>query len=302
MADTSSGRLAFIKEVTVGVIPATPTFLTFDFVSETLSLKKNNIRSNTVASNRMVKGTRATSAATDGSINFELSKGAETDQLIESLCGNAWVTNVVKVGGSTIDTLAFERKLSAAMYRRYVGSRVASLDLTIVPEQYVQGVFTLAGSSMTTGTAIIAGATYTAAAVTEKLTSLDVATVTVTGITGTFDFAQLQIKIDNGLVPSKKVGPTATRSIRNGQCVVTGTLQVYVDSNAFQDAHIAETPFAIAIQMLNGATGYTLTIPNARITNYSDANNGNGNEFIASIEFEGIYDGTALTSASFTRV
>ncbi len=303
MADTSNGRLAYVKELTPGSTPTTPAFKTFDFTNESLALSKNNIRSNTVASSRVVKSSRATSAQTGGSINFEMTKAAELEQLLESLAGNAWASNVLKMGGTVVDTYTIERALAVgSMYRRFVGSRIGSLDLTIQPEQFISGAFGIVGSAEASATAAIAGSTYAAAATAAKLTSLDTLAVTATGIAGTFDYAQLSLKIDNNLSPSKRLGGTPTRKVRAGQCVVTGELQLFVEDNAWNDAYLAETPFALTVQLRNASLGYDFTMPVCAITSYSDPNTGNGGEFIATVGFEATFDASSSTSLSITRV
>lgn len=302
MAETSSGQLAFIEEVTGGITPATPAFSLIDFTQENLRLNKSNIRSNSVTPQRVVAASRATSQEVGNGFTNELVYGPEVDALFAALMGNAWASNVVKAGGSVIDYFTFERKISAAMYRRFLGCRIGTLDLNITPEQYITAQWGLVGASMDADTAIITGATYAAASTEAKLTALDVASLTLSnGMTGTFDYEAFTLKIDNNLTPSKRIGPDSVRGVRAGQCVVTGQMRVYIDNNDFANAFNNETNFDFAVAVSNGGKGYTFTGEKVAITGLEEGNPGNSQEFIATVDFECILDTAAATSFSITR-
>lgn len=301
---TSNGRLAFVTEVTPGVTPATPAFQLFDFTSETLAMTGNTIRSNTVSPSRVVKKARRTSSEVGGTINFELMKGSEIDTMLAAVLGNTFSGSplTAKAGGATMPSFTWERQLSASMYRRFTGWRASSLALNITPEQYVTAALSGVGHSQVTGTTAITDSTYANAATAEKLTALDVATIALSnGITGSFDFESIALTIDNQLSLAKRVGASPVRGVLQGQALITGELRLYVDNNDFADAFIAGTTFDMSIPLLFSAEGYTLNLQNTVITDYSDANPGNGQSWIATVPFECTLDDTYTSSFGISK-
>ncbi len=303
MAETSSGRLAFIKEVTPGVTPATPAFNQIDFTQENLKLNKSNVRSNSVTPQRVVAASRGTSKDVGQGFTHELVYGPEVDLLFQALMGNAYSSNIAKAGGSVVDYFSFERKISASMFRRFVKCRMGTLDLNITPEQYITAQWGVVGASLVTGTSQITGATYAAPSSEIKLTALDVASITLgNGLTGSFDFEGLTLKVDNNLTPSKRIGPDSVRGVRAGQCVVTGQMRVYIDDNAFADAFNTDTTFSFEVEVGDGGNGYIFRGEKTAITGYDDGNPGNAQEFVATVDFECVLDDTAGTSFSIEKV
>lgn len=302
MGDTSLGQMAFVQESTVGVTPASPVFNVFDFVSEDLKASSQQLRSNTVSPQRVVKSSRRGSLEVAGGPTAELTKSAATDKLFEALLGNAFTANVAKLGGSTLPTFTFERKLSSTDYRRYLACRVNSLELTLQPEQFVIAKWGLLGRSMTTGATAIASSTYTAEGSNEKLTALDVGTITLAnGMTGTFDYANATVTISNNMTNTKRIGNSPVRGTVAGLASCNLKLDIYIEDTAWADAFLAETPFDIDLPLLNAAKGYTLNFKKLRIGDYDDSNKGNGNSFIATIDCEATLDGTYGSSFGITK-
>lgn len=302
MGDTSLGQLAFIQESVVGVTPASPVFNLLDFVSEDIKAAGQQIRSNTVSPQRVVKTSRRTSIEVSGGPTCELTKSAATDKLFEALLGNPFAANVAKLGGSTLPTFTFERKLAAADYRRYLACRVNSLELTLQPEQFAIAKWGLLGRSMTTGNAAIASSTYTAEGTNEKLTSLDVGTITLAnGMTGTFDYASATVTISNNMTNTKRLGNSPVRGTVAGLATCNLKLDIYIEDKAWADAFLGETPFDIDLPVLNATKGYTLNFKKLKIGDYDDSNKGNGGSFIATLDCEATLDGTYGSSFGITK-
>lgn len=306
MAGTSSGQLAFVAESTAGTTPASPAFSILDIVSEDLQLSTNQIRSNTVTASRVVSKSRRVSSEVGNGFTIELCKGTEIDTLLAGLMGNSFTGTAPnirsKAGGATITPFTFERKISSAMYRRFTGCRINTLQLQIQPEQIVTAQFGVLGMSEVTATAAASGATYSAANSGNKMTSLDMASATfANGVTGSFDLAGLTVNITNNLTAMKKLGGTSTRGVVPGQAQVTGQLQIYVDANTIADAFLAETAFDLTVALTNGSDSYSLEMQNIAITGYTDPNTGNGSEYIGTVDFECTLDATFTSSFGFLK-
>lgn len=304
MSGTSFGQLAFVPEATPGVTPATPPFKLIDILSEDLAMSGNQLRSNTVTPSRTVSKSRRVGAEVGNGFSIELCKGTEIDALLEALMGNIFTGSplTAKAGGASLTSFTFERKISNTSFRRFVGCRINSLGLTLQPEQYVTAQFGVLGASEVTGAGAIAGANYANANTSEKLTALDVASLTwANGVTGSFDLAGLTVSIANNLSASKRLGASPVRGVVAGQAQITGQLQIYVDSNVLADAFIAETKFDLTVPMVNGGEGYGLVFQNIAMTAYTDPNPGNGGEYIATIDFEATTDVAYGSSFAFTK-
>jgi Phage tail tube protein len=302
MGDTSLGQLALIKEVTPGTTPATPAFSIIDFVSEDLAATGQQFRSNTVNLGRVIKSSRRTSIEVGGGFTCELTNDLITNSLWEALLGNPFATNVAKLGGSTLSAFTIERKLLATDYRRFVGARVNALELSIQPEKEVVAKWGMIGLSMTTGAALIAGATYTQPGTNEKLTGLDVGTIAMSnGVTGSFDYSNLSLTIGNNMATTKRVGASPVRGVVAGLGQITGKLDIYIEDKSMADAFIAETPFDLTIPILNNAKGYTLALKKVKCVGYSDPNPGNAQSFIASLDIEATLDAAYTSSFGVTK-
>lgn len=306
MGDTSQGQLALVKETVAGTTPATPAFKVLDFVSENLVMNANSVRSQAVTPNRVVKGARRTSKSTGGGINLELYKGAEIDEILAALMGNAFAGDplTAKAGGIVEDSFTFERKLSATDYRRFMGVRIGSADFAIAPEQLITMRLNTLGRSKTSGATIITGATYAPATETEKLTSLDVAAVTLAGdLTGSFDYEQINFTVNNQLGLSNRIGPNPVRRVRAGQALVTGNMRIYIDDDSvFAAFNDDDARFSMDVPMLFGGEGYTALFKNVAILSYDDSNPGNNNEFMANVEFEATLEGSFASSFAFSKI
>lgn len=305
MVDTSSGQLAFVKETVAGTAPATPAFRVLDFVSEDLAMTSNSVRSAAVTPQRVVRSNRRAGREVGGGVSLELYTGTEIDTIMAALMGNPFTgtPGLSLAGGLVVDSFTFERKLTATDYRRFHGCRIGSAEFTLAPEANILCRLAMMGFTETTGNAPITGATYTAATAGEKLTAVDVTGVTLTtGLTGTFDYESLSFTVNNQLATRKRLGPSTVRNIGAGQALVTGSMRLFVSDKTFADAYLADTKFDMAVGMAYAAAGYTPTFQNCAITSYSDANTGNGDEFMAAVEFEATLDATYGSSFGMQKI
>ena len=304
MVDTSSGQLAFVKETVAGAAPATPAFQVLDFTSEDFAMTTAQVRSTAVTAQRVVKANRRAGKEVGGGFTFELYKAAEVDAILASLLGNpfAGTPSTSKAGGLIVDTYTFERKLSATDYRRFHGVRLGSAAFTVAPEANITCAVTAMGFTETTAAAPITGATYAAVGTADKLNALDVTAIALSnGLTGSFDYDQLAFTVNNQLAVRKRLGPQSVRSIGAGQALVTGSMGVYVPDKSMADAFIADQRFDMDVPMILAGAGYTAHFENVVITSYTDANTGNGDEFMGRIEFESTLDLAYGSSFGFQK-
>jgi hypothetical protein len=306
MGGTSSGQLAYVKETVAGTTPATPAFKVVDITSEDLTLNVTQTRSAAITPQRVVRSSRRTGKEVGNGFNFELYKGAEIDALLASLLGQTTFAGsplTAKAGGATVDSYTFERKLNAAGtdYRRFTGCQIGSMEFTIAPEAIATVRATVVGFSEVTAAAAIAGATYAAPTTAEKLTALDVTSVTLTGgLTTALDYESITLTVNNQLTARKRIGPNSVRGISVGQALVTGSVRAYVDKT-LADAFIADTAFNMDIPFVFAGEGYTFLLKNIKQTTGSDPTTGNDDEYMSNFDFEATLDATFGSSFGITK-
>jgi hypothetical protein len=302
MPGTSSGQLAFVKETVAGATPATPAFKIVDITSEDLSLTATQTRSAAVTPQRVVRSSRRTGKEVGNGFSFELYKGTEIDALLLSLLGRAgWTALVAKAGGLVQDSYTFERKIAADSYRRFLGCQIGSMAFTIAPETIVGVRTTVVGYSQVNDVAAITGATYTDATAGEKLTALDVTSVTLSGgVTSAVDFESITLTVNNQKTARKRIGPNSVRGVSDGQTLVTGTARAYVDS-ALSDAFLTDTAFNWDIPFAFGGEGYSFLLKNVKQTTNTDPITGNQDEFMSNFDFEATLDAAYGSSFGISK-
>lgn len=304
MAGTSAGQLALVKETVAGATPATPAFKILDMTGADLKLSVTQTRSAAVTPQRVVRSSRRTGREVGNGFNFELYKGPEVDEILAALLGNAFAGGppaVAKAGGTTMESFTIEHRLSAADYRRYVGCQLSMGEFTIAPEQIIGVRVGVVGYSMVTAVAAIAGATYANPTDVDKLTALDVAAVTLSdGITASLDYESLSFTLNNQKVARKRIGPASVRGISEGQALVTGSARIYV-TQEMANAYVADTSFDMDVPTMIGGSGYTFLFKNVKLTDLSEPNTGNDDEYMSNIEFEATIDATFGSSFGISK-
>lgn len=111
ISDSNYGRLSYIPEVTFGVTPTTPTFITARITSSDFGAQKETVLSDEVRIDRMVSDMAETAASAAGSFNYELSLGGSMDVFYEAaLCGTFTTTlsaaNVAVIAGNQFSLTA----------------------------------------------------------------------------------------------------------------------------------------------------------------------------------------------------
>ena len=234
-------------EATYGATPATPAFADIRHVSCNLALSKSALESAEVRSDRQIAHHRHGNKSVAGDIGFELSYGS-FDDFLEAVLGGAWDADTPSAGidqlqvGTTRRSFTVERKfanLAVPEYHRYTGLELNSLNLSVTPDAIVTGSFGCIAQDYAIDTAIISGATYPAATVSEPFDSFS-GTITEGG-SAIATVTSIELTLENGLNPLFVVGSALTDQPSIGKSRVTGTLGVFFQSKALLDKIKNET-------------------------------------------------------------
>ncbi|MCW6509822.1 phage tail tube protein [Lichenifustis flavocetrariae] len=304
ISSVSKSRVARVLETTFGTTPATPTFLEFRRTSGNLRTKKTTVVSDEIHLDRNVRDEYMTAQDVDGSYAFELAHGSFDDILAAALFGT-WTSNVL-TNGTTSQSFTFEETVDTgggtSAYSRYDGVMVSSLSLAIASRSSVKGTLTLMGQQESLDTAIVTGATYTAASTTPIMTANQVANLAIAGISPTPKIKNLTVNVANNLRIRDTVGSLFTQDFGIGPCDVTGTLDAYFESNALYQQVLNHGGGALSATIGGVANQkYTLALPNLRFLDGAKTLSGKNDDVMVSIPFRGLLDTGTGASISITR-
>jgi len=307
-ATGSRHSLAIVPEVAgYGITPATPVFEDIRHTSVSMGVSKTGIESAEVSSDRQIKNYRHGNINVAGDIGIELSYGSFDTLLAAALCDD-WATGTPIVGtdqlkaGVLRKSFTVERifkNLAIPEYHRYTGGEVDGFSLSVQPDAIISGSFSMLAQDAIIDTAIIAGATYPNATVTEPFDSFS-GTINENGVpigivTG------LELSLENGLNPLFVVGSDVTEEPSIGKSRVTGSLNVYFQSKLLLLKFINEESSSLDFTLIDlDGNAYKFKIPNIKYTGGQPDVAGDG-EVTLSLPFQALYDVTEGSNITVER-
>jgi hypothetical protein len=286
-ASGSDLRVAVVPEVNYGVTPATPSFATLRTTDGGLRTNKAVQASEERQFHQNLIDELQVAQDVEGSYSFEMSH-ASFDTLIEAVMGGTWTTNVIR-NGITQRSFTFEEFLELGAtdsFRRFTGCMVNTMALTVTAREKITGTFGIVGRQEVLATAAIAGATYSTPNAEVIMTgSGSVGTITVGALSG-LRIRSLSLEINRNLRRVNAVGSIHTDLMNNGQCSITGSVEVYFESNAAYQAALNHETAAISVTIGHDANKrYTFAIPRARLGNAQVQAGGNTTDIMATLPF-----------------
>lgn len=289
MASGADTRVAYVAETTFGTTPADPAFSALRVTSGGLSTTKATEVSEELRADQNVVDELQTGQDVAGSYPFELSYGSFDDWL-EAALGGAWATNVLQ-NGVTPRFFSVEEIIELGAtdsYRRFTGCMINTLSLSIAARQRINGSFGLMGKQETLAEAALANATYGNASTEEIMVAgTSVGTVSI-GALSNLCVSALSLQINRNLRPRHCIGSIYSQQMNYGVCDVTGTVDVYFDSNAAYQAVLDHGTAAIEATIGHDANKkYTLSIPRARWLDGSVRIGGKNEDIMVQMPFRG---------------
>lgn len=310
MAKTATGArhgLTLIQEVTYGVTPATPQLDNVRHTSCTLGATKTPIESAELRDDRQIAHFRLGNKSVSGDIGFELSYGT-FDEILQALLGGTWNVGVPALGTDQLQVGGIRRSFSAERffanldtpeYHRFTGLEFNSFSLTVAPDAIVSGSFSCICQDSSIDTAVIAGATYPAATVSQPYDSFS-GVITEGGV-AIASVTSIDMSLENGLNPLFVVGSDVTEQPSIGKSRVTGTMNVFFQSKALLDKFLNETASALVFTLIDpDGNAYDFTFPNIRYTGGQPDVSGEGEVSLA-MPFTALYDVTEGSNLTIER-
>lgn len=305
VADGSIVRLAYIAEATIGTTPTSPAFQVLRYETSDIRITKTTDIPNEVRADGNVASIVDVGRAVTGSINGLLSYGTYDDLIAAALRGT-WSTDVL-VNGITHKAFAFEEfyeQGTTDTFIRYNGVRINTWDLEMTARQSVKSNFGIMGiKSPTPTSAILSGATYTAATTTEVLNAgLNVSALTLTGISNSPKVQKMTMRFNSNIYQNDIVGAYEPYSHGLGRAEVTGTLTAYFENVDTYNAILAHTTVAIAFTLTDAAgNSYAVSIPKVKLLDGGPSKPGNGRAVMVEVPYQAFYDSGIGGSIQVTR-
>lgn len=301
-ASGSEVRVAYIAESAFGTTPADPVFKVARVTSGGLRTNKQTGVSDERRADRNVSDVFLLGLGAGGSYEAELSY-ASFDDWFEGTMGGTWAANVLK-NGVTRRSFTFEetRELgSTDSFSRFTGATFNGFSLSLAANGVAGLSFDLLAKQETLATAIVTGATYTAANTKAIMTApRSVSALTIGG--DTLKVMSLSVEVTNNLRERPEVGSLYSNEFGQGRCEVTGTVEVYFESNdAYQDV-LSHASGALTFTIGDTTNEkYTFLLPKIIFGDGEITAGGNDDDVMVSIPFQAVYDATETCSIKLTR-
>jgi hypothetical protein len=307
VADGSQTRLADVSEATIGTIPTSPVFQIMRYRSANLRLMKQTDISDEIRADRNVPGITDVGRAVQGTIETRFSYNT-FDTWLERLLCSSFSTGVLKNGSThKAGTLEFTYEQGATdSYIRYTGCRWNTLDLTLRSRSPVLASWGILGKgSPTPTTAILSGATYTAATTTEDFNAgLNVAALSIlsTSMAASPKVQALSMRISNGIYPIDVVGSYDVYEHGLGRFEVSGSMTMLFESLAAYTAILNHEDVAIGFT-LEDAPGNTLEfeMPKVKFMDGGPTVGGNNAPVLLDVPYQGFYDASSTATLTITK-
>lgn len=304
IANASECRLGVIAETAWGTTPATPAFNVLRYTGESFAYETETAQSNEIRPDRNVTDNIRLGQQAGGGFDFELSYG-QLDTILESLFYNTWATNVL-TNGATQKSMTFEKTFEMGAtdnFFRYVGCIADTMSLSIAARSIITGSLGFVGKGGTTGTAIIAGATYVNPTTKDVMSaSVDFAGLSMSGMSPTPSIKSVELNFANNLRGQPVVGSNELVGVGAGRFMVTGRISAYFDDMDLYNAYLLGTASSLAMTLGSvTAEKYTISLPKIKFTNGAVQAGSADSDVMADMDFIALFDSGISGTARITR-
>ena len=262
-------RVAYIAEVTSGTTPTTPSILNLRVTGAGIRTNKSTKAIAEINPDLNVRDEVEVTQSASAAYNFALNYGS-LDDIIANVLGNSWTTNAISNGNGQA-AMTFEETLDlngSLSFSRLTYGLVNDLSLNVQAGAEISGSFNVVGQKETLATAIISGATYTAAnakavmAAGQGVAALSIGSLTTPKVKG------IKFDIKRNLRPRFVVDSLYPDSFGQSLVDVTGSIDLYFAANAHYQAVLDHGGGALAFTMGTVTNEkYTVSMPNRSAPN-----------------------------------
>lgn len=305
VAEGSLVRVAYIPEVTINTIPATPAWQTTRYEKSDLGVSKQTDIPNEVDPSGNVQSITDVGRSITGSLDTLLSFGTY-DKFFESLLRGNWASNVL-VNNILPITVAFEETYEQGAvdaYMRYTGCRINTLDLGLDVKKSVTAKWGVMGITQPTPTtAILSGATYVAPTTSEVFNAaLNLSGLTISGITNSPVMTSFNMKLNSNVYANDIIGQYSPYSHGIGRLEASGSISTLFENMDAYLAALAHTTVGLAFTLTDAAAkSYLFELPKVKLMDGKPSKPGNGQPVKVDLPWQAFKDATIGGSIRITR-
>lgn len=255
-----------IPEVTPGVTPATGSWDTLRFTSNTLSPKVNTQVSDEIGAGRISQGSVVSSADIQGDIVGELSYST-FDKLLEAAFYGTWNNDLLTVGDTRRTFTIAKNFNDIGVYGLFKGMHVSVFKLEVPSDGKITATFTLMGMDYTDSETAPAG-TIKPPTSTPFMSNVNVGTLLVDGrsLEGEACVSAITVNLDNTLQAQRCIGTTklGPGAIIATEAAITGTITLAWSKASWQiwKNTFSRLPISVSFPITDGlGNSYLFNFP-----------------------------------------
>lgn len=297
-AQSSLVQVAIIPEVTYGTTPATPQTQLLEVVNFNGAEKPNTLTDPSIRADRQTSYARRGTNSTDGELEVVLAPD-NYDILMEAALQGTWATNTLKIG-SVQRSFAIEQGFTdLAQFRVFNGVVVNTFAMDVTTDALVTAKFGLIGKSTTAFSGTSIDVTPTAVTVKDKFYheggSFN------EGGSAIASLSAISFELNNNVNGNYALGSTGFRTVTSGKVSVKGKVSGLFESVALYDKFKNNTDSSLSFTLVAGIESLTFTFHKVKYTSGGITMKGDAGVTVE-LDFEAIYDATALNTMTITRV
>lgn len=301
-------RLAIVKETgNPPATPVSPVFTVARMTSESVAFTPETTLSAELDPSGQVRDSILVGGASAGDVSFEVSDHAAFEEYLSAVFGNGWNTNTL-IPATNLFLYTIEKTFpgvpaaGSSSYHRFLHSAFSSLTLNITPGSPINGTASISGGIMDLDTAILAGATYPDPGTEPVLVPSDV-TIAMDAWAATSCFGTLTMTFNDNVRGIQCIGTLGTKEQVRGRFECAITADVYYSNDEPLQALIDQTEFPVTVSIENAGalTEYLFEFPRCKMTAAPVVAGGTGQDVIASLAMNALYDATLGYTCRVTR-
>lgn len=303
-SQNSRAGLSYVPEVTFGVTPALPAFISLPFATHDLDKVAETLAGTDIQPDEMERHMRLGNRSVTGGLVGDLRKG-DYDYLLESVMRNSWVTNTLKVGTTPKFMTIEEAAEDISVYRQFTGVTANTMNVSITggASSPVQASFGMMGKDMTISTVTVA-TTLTPASTNSPFDhhsgSLSIGNV---GASSPMCVTAISFDVNRNYEAAYCVGDPTANELLSGRASISGTFTAYYMDDAILNRFNNETltEIEIIIDDQTGLNPYTFLFPSVKLTGAPVPVSGPTGPRLIEVPFTALYDATEGSNLTIVR-
>jgi hypothetical protein len=288
------------RETVPGVTNATPVLANLDYLSGTdLTFGGTVLTSDAMLKNRALASAALVNEVGGGSLKVQAGRDSTAEMLIEAAIGGAFASNIAKSGSTDFaHTIEKRMLLDVESFHRYNGVYVTKWTRSIKAGGNMEDSFDFLIKDRVESITKITSATYPDATKGKPLTSLDVGSITIGGLTGLY--TSLELSVEQPREAIYVLGQVGAGQINASGAprVIKGTVQMLRSSIAVDALAGTKVPVSFS----NGTgTGNKMDFAMTNCIVNTPADSMESSALVVTIEFTALNDAAVGTEMTLTR-